>query len=102
MMLGMTKRIDRHEPQITDDDFFRILRHLELILFNWQKLTPEFIHPFSVNARGAGDELFGVQQMRRTIRVDVNLRALPRKPARRTSMVEVNVREQHVGNASER
>ena len=101
-MLCVTGRVDRKKVEIPDNDLLRIHWDCELILRNRQKLTPESLHPISVNARGAGDQLFRIQQMRRAIRVDKDLRALTREPARRACMVKVDVREQNVGNVSVR
>ncbi len=99
-MIGMARCVDGYKAQATDDDLFRILRDLELILFNRQELTPKLIHPISINAGGAGNEFFRVQHMRRAIRVDVYLRTLLRKPACSPCMVKMNVCEQNVGYVS--
>jgi hypothetical protein len=61
MMLGMTRGVEREEAQAADDDLLLILRDCELILDDGQKLTPERLHPISVNAGGTGDQFFGIE-----------------------------------------
>ena len=76
MMLCMTGRVDGDKFQVADLDRLRIFRDLELILLNGQELTPKLVHPISVNARSAGNELFRIKHMRSTHRMDIHFRAL--------------------------
>ena len=75
-MFRMTGRIKRNKFQITDGYRLRIIRNFELTLRNRQELTPQYSHLIAVDARGAGEQLFGVEQVWRAHRVDENLRAL--------------------------
>ena len=101
-MLRVAWRVDRKKMQAADDDLLRIVRDRELILVNGQELTPKSTHPIPVNARGARDQFFGIQHVRRANRVDVYLCALLRKPARRACMVEVDMCQQDVGKVAGR
>ena len=79
-----------------------IVRDVKLRLRNGEKIAPQSGHLIAVDAGGARQQLFGMQQVRSAHGMNVDLRALLCEPAGRAGMVEMDVGQQHVGDIGER
>src|SRR6266542_826888 len=102
MMFCMPRGIDRRKPQLSNLDYFCILCDDELTLGNWQEITPQRLHSISVDTRRAGEQFLGVNHMRRTNGMHINLRALLSQPSRRAGMIEMDMRQQNMSHISGR
>jgi len=89
--VGMARRVDGGDRQISNDNLLPILDSNQFIFWHSKKFTPEHLHPVLIDACRTGNQLFRVEHMRRTDGVDANLRALLRQPSCRTGMVKMNV-----------
>src|SRR5436190_21831995 len=100
MVLRMAGSMDGDKSQIADDEFLRVRRDSKLFLRHGQELAPKRFHAVAVDAAGARDQLFRVEQVRCTEGMHVNLRPLPGPPTGGAGVVEMNVRQQDVSHVS--
>src|SRR6266511_3356976 len=96
MVFCMSRRVDWNKSQISNLYFFRIFRYDQLIFGYGLELSPKRVHSVTVNTPCTCQQFLRIDHMRRANRMNVDLSALSYQPARRASMIQVNVREQDV------
>ncbi len=96
MMVGMTRHINERGTAALDFEHFVILVDDQHVFGDGQEIAPQCLHRITVDAPGAGKQLLRIDQMRRTDWMDMDAGALPRPPAGRTAVIQVDVGQQYV------
>lgn len=100
MMIRVSRRLDRADLRRTDADGLAILQDTDLLLGDRSDMAPQRLHLISENACRGVDQLGGINEMARTIRMDVNGCAEIREPPRRAGVIEVDVANKYVPHIS--
>ena len=98
VMIGVSGSIQRHELNAANLDDSSIFRHKDTIFWHRKELAPSNVHFVAVYLGGAGEQFFRIDQVWGALGVDVNASAATRQPACRSSVIQVNVGDQNVGN----
>ena len=89
VVIGMAGRVQGSEGQSAGADHVTVIERCHPLGRRGQEVAPQRVHLVAIDARGAGQQLAGVDQVRCADVVDVELCPLLRPPAGRPGMVEV-------------
>lgn len=96
MVVGVAGRVQGGEGQAAGFHDVAVIQRGHPFGRGGQDVAPQGCHAVAVDARGGGQQLAGVDEVRRADVVDVELRPLLRPPAGCSGMVEMNVGQQDV------
>ena len=100
---GVARRVRHVEESAARLDALATPEHHQVLLRHGRKLSPEAIHVVAVQPRGALNQLLGMRHVPRAALVHQHFdpRMTPDDGAGRAGVVEMDVREQQVGDVAE-
>jgi hypothetical protein len=96
-MRGVAWGVEGGELEATDGDGIPVGEGGEFVRRDGEKFAPEGVHVLAINAFGAHEEAFGIEQVGCANFVDVDVGALLGQPPGSPSMIQVDVGEEDMG-----